>query len=265
MRLYDKRCEIKFITSLSDDTYHLGIVSPEISESCIPGQFLMVRVNDDYEPLLRRPFSIFRTEPKEGIVEIVFEVVGKGTKILSERRSGEFLDVLGPLGKEFKINSKNLILIGGGIGFPPLFFMADFQKSENRNVVFYYGARTKDGIFFEKELGRICNKLIITTEDGSLGEKGLITDVFIKDLETGIIRGEAEVFSCGPTAMSKEISSICKRYNLKSQVSLESVMACGTGLCQGCVVRVENAQKSEYKLVCKDGPVFDSDIIIWED
>ena len=156
--------------------------------------------------------------------------------------------------------------MGGGIGFPPLFFMADFLKDEKKNITFYYGAKRKEEILFEKELQERCTKLILATEDGSLGEKGLVSDVFIKDLDAGIIQSDLEVFSCGPKPMLEKISSICEKFDIKLQVSLENVMACGTGLCQGCAVKIKNSEGDfEYKLVCKDGPVFDSKIILWED
>ncbi len=265
--LYDKKVEIRFINRLSHNTYHFGIKCSEISESCFPGQFVMVKVSENFEPLLRRPFSILKTNPEEGIIEIVFKIVGEGTKILSKRRTGDFLDVLGPLGVKFNISekSKNYVLIGGGIGFPPLFFIADSPNVERKDITFYFGAHSRDGIFFKQELAKMCNKLIISTEDYTLGEKGLITDLFIKDINAGIIGDDVFVFACGPAPMLKKVSSICKKNNIQSQISLESVMACGTGLCQGCAVRIKNTGKYEYKLVCKDGPVFNSDDILWED
>lgn len=267
MVLYDKKGEIRYLNKLSDDIYHLGIKCPEISKNCHPGQFVMIRVSENYDPLLRRPFSILRTISEEGIIEIIFKVVGKGTKILSEKRKWDVLDVLGPLGRGFNFSdgSKNYILIGGGIGFPPLFFMIDFLKNEKKDIIFYYGAKRKEEIFFKMELQKVCAKLVLTTEDGSSGEKGLISDVFIKDLDAGILQSDSEVFSCGPNPMLERISSICERRDLKLQVSLENIMACGTGLCQGCAVKIKKSKDDfEYKLVCKDGPVFDSNIILWE-
>ena len=116
------------------------------------------------------------------------------------------------------------------------------------------------------KLQEVCYNLVLATEDGSMGKRGIISDVFIKDLDAGLLQGDLEVFSCGPKLMLEKIDSICERYGLKLQVSLENAMACGTGLCQGCAVKIKNSKVSyEYKLVCKDGPVFDSKVILWED
>ena len=267
MGFYDINGEIKYLNRLTQNVFHSGIKCPEIAKVCSPGQFVMVRINENYNPLLRRPFSILRTLPIDGIIEIVFKIVGKGTKLLSEKRVGEFIKVIGPLGNGFKYNEecKNFILIGGGIGFPPLFFMVDVLKNENKNISFYYGAKSKDGVFFGDELQKSCKNLIISTEDGSAGKKGLISDLLIGDIESGIFEKKSSVFSCGPNAMLKKVSLMFRKLDVRHQISLETQMACGIGLCQGCAIKVKANNDYEYKLTCKDGPVFNPDEIIWED
>ena len=267
MGFYDINSEIKYLNRLTQNVFHIGIKCPEIAKVCSPGQFVMVRINESYNPLLRRPFSILRTLPIEGIIEIVYKIVGKGTKLLSEKKGGEFIKVIGPLGNGFKYDEEyeNFILIGGGIGFPPLFFMVDVLKNESKKISFYYGAKSKEEILFSNELQKSCRNLIISTEDGSAGKKGLISDLLIRDIESGIIQKKSSVFSCGPPAMLKKVSLMFRKLDVKLQISLESQMACGTGLCQGCATKVKIDNDYGYKLVCKDGPVFNPEEIIWED
>lgn len=267
MGFYDINSEIKYLNKLTQNVFHFGLKCPEIANNCYPGQFVMVRINENYNPLLRRPFSILRSHPKEGILEIVFKIVGKGTKLLSEKRVGEFVKVIGPLGNGFKYDeeSKDIVMAGGGIGFPPLFFMVDVLKNESKNISFYYGAKSKEEIFFGDELQKSCTNLIISTEDGSVGKKGLISDIIIRDIESGRFKIKTSVFSCGPYDMLKNVSLMFRKLDVRHQISLESQMACGTGLCQGCAVKVKTNNDYEYKLTCKDGPVFNSDEIIWED
>ena len=163
MKRYEARAEIIHFDKLSETVFHLKIASPEIAKSCCPGQFVMIKVGNQYNPLLRRPFSILNTTTGDGTFEIVFKVVGKGTKLLSEKKGGDFLNILGPLGNSFNIkdSGENYAFIGGGIGFPPLFFMANIMQ--NKNIIFYYGSKNKNEIFFEKVIQKLCAKLILTT------------------------------------------------------------------------------------------------------
>ena len=146
-----------------------------------------------------------------------------------------------------------------------MFFVSSILRELGKDVLFYYGAGTGDDIFFIREFEERCGRFIKVTEDGSSGRKGLVTDVFAEDAASGLITGDSAVISCGPVPMLRELSRKCERYNLSLEVSLENEMACGMGICQGCAVKVRNGEDFEYKLVCKDGPVFDAAEIIWDE
>lgn len=262
--VYDDTGSIRFVNTLSETVYHIGIDCPGIAACCYPGQFVMVKVDGGYDPLLRRPFSIFRAG--EGIIEIVYKVVGQGTRILSEKGAGSEVGVLGPLGNTFSIREgyEKYVLVNGGIGFPPLSFMAGILRERNKDVVFYYGAGTGDDIFFAPEFEGVCGRFVEVTEDGSSGRKGLVTDAFLDDAASGLIAKDSAVVSCGPLPMLREMSRVCERYGLSLEVSLENEMACGMGICQGCAVKVKNKDDFDYKLVCRDGPVFDAGALLWD-
>ena len=262
--MYDETGGIRFVNMLSETVYHIGIDCPGIAAHCYPGQFVMIKVNSGYDPLLRRPFSIFRAG--EGIIEVVYKVVGQGTRILSEKGAGGEIGVLGPLGNTFSIREgyEKYVLVNGGIGFPPLSFMASILRDRNKDAAFYYGAESVDDIFFAPEFEEVCSRFVRVTEDGSSGRQGLVTDAFSEDAASGLITGDSAVISCGPLPMLREMSRVCGRYGLSLEVSLENEMACGMGICQGCAVKVKNKDEFDYKLVCRDGPVFDAGALLWD-
>ena len=196
---------------------------------------------------LRRPLSIFSVSGKR--IEFLYKVIGKGTKALSELRAGDKLEVLGPLGNPYILKTSNTpLLIAGGTGIASLNFLA---RKLNRAGIIFYGAKKK-AEFVPLELPtRSGWKVRFSTEDGSRGHKGLVT----ADLENYLKENGGKnfvVYACGPNAMLRGISDICKRYKTEGYVSLEEMMACGVGNCQGCPVK----SGSTYKMVCKDGPVF---------
>lgn len=241
-----------------DNYWHLEFESGLIAKNALPGQFVNLRVSDSFEPLLRRPISIHAV--KGAKVKLFYEVVGEGTKVLSQRKPGEFLDVIGPLGNGFDYHlalrakaGKN-ILIAGGMGVAPLFFLAEKIKLTKPLVLI--GAKTKKQILCEQEFTKLGCCVKIATDDGSLGFKGRVTDLL------KIILGQikpAALFSCGPRPMLKAVSEIARENKIKAQLSLEEHMACGIGACLGCVV----ATKTGYQRACKDGPVFSSEELTW--
>jgi len=286
---------------VTENYYKIALSSSRIAQAAKPGQFLQVRVADNYEPLLRRPFSIHRlgyqpqaAKPgKPNTIEILYEVVGKGTQILSQKKRGEYLDIIGPLGNGFNLEPCALdhvpILVAGGMGVAPLIFLADKlaqgrrHKAQAKRLVLI-GAKTKNHILCEKEFQRLGCKVKIATDDGSKGFKGKVSDLLRKILVAGhraqgtglkikrlapcVLYHEPVLYACGPRPMLKEISRISKEYKIPAQVSLEEHMACGIGACLGCVVKAQGtgfrAQgKVEHKRVCKEGPVFDSQEVIW--
>lgn len=241
---------------LSGNYWHLEFESELIAKQAIAGQFVNIKVTDGLEPLLRRPLSIHAVKGKK--IKVIYEILGKGTQVLSTRKPDEFLDIIGPLGNGFdyrcQAKSKEIknILIAGGIGVAPLVFLAE---KLNKPLILI-GARSKKQIICLKEFKALGCELKIATDDGSLGFKGRVTDLF------KIILGQAksaQVFACGPHLMLKTVAAIAGEQNIDAQLSLEAHMACGIGACLGCVV----ATKTGYKTVCKDGPVFSSEELAW--
>jgi dihydroorotate dehydrogenase electron transfer subunit len=243
---------------ISENAFHLKFYSPKIAKSAIPGQFIHIKVSDLHIPLWRRPFSVCRADKRAGIVEIMFDIRGEGTKILSGKKNGDELDIVGPLGKGFNTNGKykTAILVAGGIGVPPIIFLNDRL---NINKIVFIGARNKKTLYGVKELKEKKCKVLTSTDDGNVGYKGFITDLvedYLKSKERNI-----KIFACGPNAMLRTLTRIAKNYNVECEVSLESVMSCATGICQGCPIR---GMDKPYKLVCIEGPVFNSNEIILE-
>lgn len=234
-----------------------SVKAKEITGTARPGQFIEIRVNDDIEPFLRRPISIYNMDKQNGILEFIFQIKGKGTKILSQKREGELIDIIGPLGfGPFKYsNYQKLGIIGGGIGVFPLYELAKSAKSENKNVNIYLGFRNKELVVLENEFKNVSDKLQITTDDGSYAEKGFAIDFLRKDIEDGKIDS---IYACGPVPMLRAVKKLAMEKEIPCQISLEERMACGLGVCLGCAVKTakSTAEEPEYWHVCKAGPVF---------
>jgi len=261
--------------------YKITISCPSMVKDANPGQFIEIKVTDNYEPFLRRPFSIHQVTRSPGHqvtsnIEILYEVVGKGTELLSRIGRGEYLDVIGPLGNGFDyrlpITDYRLpILVAGGMGVAPLVFLAQKLQIHNtqytiHNTLVLIGAKTKAQLLCEKEFKDLGFSVKIATDDGSRGLKGKVTDLLKEALRLTINQKRLTIFSCGPRPMLQEIAALSKRYNIPAWISLEEHMACGMGACFGCAVKtrysIPNTQY-EYKRVCKEGPVFDAKEIIW--
>ena len=234
-----------------------SVQADEIVSTAKPGNFIEIRVNDDIEPFLRRPISIYNMNKENGILEFIFQIKGKGTTILARRNEGELIDIVGPLGfGTFKYSSyENLAIIGGGIGVFPLYELAKSAKNENKNVNTYLGFRNKDLVVLENEFKQVSNQLTITTDDGSYSQKGFAIDFLKKDIEAGKIDS---IYACGPLPMLRAVRELALEKNIPCQISLEERMACGLGVCLGCAVKTAKSSKEapEYWHVCKAGPVF---------
>jgi len=237
--------------------HHLICVgAPGIVAKAKPGQFITVRCGEKL--ILRRPLSIHKSIDSKYLY-LLFKIVGKGTTWLSQRQRGERLDLIGPLGKGFSIEpaSQKLLLAAGGIGIAPLFFLAQKALGEGKSVKLLLGARTNEGLYPQKDLPRGI-EVIITTEDGSEGTKGKLTNVL-----PGYADWADQIYACGPIAMYKVIADQRQqsKINKPVQVSLEVRMGCGIGACFGCSIKTKNGMKQ----VCHDGPVFDLDEVILEE
>lgn len=262
--MIDQHIEIAFNREITSGIFLLGLRSPSLASESRPGQFVMLRVNQGIDPLLRRPFSICGTTDGK-IVLILYKIVGHGTEMLAGRKAEEKLSVMGPLGKGFNLPGKNekAVLVSGGIGIAPLNFLADALK--NDQMEFMSGFDTSGNIISSKEItGRSIN-ISIATDDGSEGYSGMVTGLLDEYLDKDIHEKDSKViYACGPSAMLKKVSSIAAYRRIPCQVSLEALMACGLGACQGCAVKIlPQNDLTLYRHVCKDGPVFPAHIIDW--
>ena len=241
----------------------LWLESPQIAAAAQPGQFLMVYCGE--ETLLRRPLSIHQVESDK--LALLFNVVGKGTRFLAQRQPGENLDLLGPLGNGFSVTpgSKNLLLVAGGIGIAPLYFLADVAAGQKKKVTLIMGASSAVHLLPEGHLthGLLTDGVLPwniniskVTDDGSEGFKGLATHMIVNYIDH-----VEHIFACGPLAMYQTMAHMPELKNKAVQISLEMRMACGLGVCYGCTVKTRKGLKQ----VCKDGPVFDLADIIWEE
>lgn len=239
-----------------------------------PGRFIMLRVGDRYDPLLRRPFAAYVTETMRGkALEIFYAVVGYGTGIMSGMTPDTRLEVLGPLGNGFTIPdpSRRFLIVAGGMGIVPLRGLTHRLIDTNcHNIHVFAGAKTKSHLLFEEELKTREISFHPATDDGSTGYHGFVTDrldrFLAKDLPE---KGNGTVcFACGPSAMLEAVAGIADRYGIPCQVSLESRMACGIGVCLGCAVKLRNHRtpgpdNEYYGRVCVEGPVFESKDLVW--
>lgn len=254
---------------LAGGYYKLSFDSPRKTDDVKPGQFLEVRVSDGLKPFLRKPLSIHSARKQ---IEILYEVVGEGTDLLSKKKPGEVLDIIGPLGNGFdtKLSAKcyplSAILVAGGIGVAPLVALAERiaysveRIADRKKIYVIIGAKTKNQILCDKEFKKLGCSVIVATEDGSIGKRGVVTDLLKSLLNAIRYPLSATIYACGPKPMLEATAKIAAVNKIPCQVLLEEYMACGIGACLGCAVMT----KGGYKMVCKDGPVFNADEIIWE-
>lgn len=257
-----QNCLVLDHQKLNSTYFKLTLASDYISSHGLPGQFVEVRVSNDTDPLLRRPISLNRTDPAKKTFELLYEIVGKGTEVLSKIKIGEELSVLGPLGSGFKIDKKIALLVAGGMGIAPLRFLAEQAIKQTKAVYVFIGAKTHEQVAQEEDFRQMGCQVIVATEDGSAGSKGLITDLLVHFIDTQLSTLDvprSTLFSCGPHAMLKVIAEISQQKKIDAQVSLEAWMACGLGACKGCAIETKNG----YKMVCEDGPVFSAEDIKW--
>jgi dihydroorotate dehydrogenase electron transfer subunit len=263
--------------------FKMALYLGEKQFSVRPGQFLHIQAGDSHDPLLRRPISVHRINAKPNIVELLYKVIGKGTRLMSRRSKGTYLDIIGPLGHGFRVpkGQSNFILVAGGMGVAPLVALADqLATFRKKTITAILGAKSKAWIVCKQQLQEIGANVITVTEDGSSGEKGLATTALQNMIECFDIRKTAQarmpkqsrnlvigayapevgLYACGPHAMLKAVAEIAQYYNIQAQASFEERMACGIGACMGCAIKTQTG----YERVCKEGPVFHLEDIVWE-
>lgn len=245
---------------IKSDIYKYSVKSDKMANQAKPGQFLEIRVTDSIEPFLRRPISIHNVKKDEGIIEFIFQVKGKGTELLAERKEGELIDIIGPLGEgTFNTNGyEKIAIIGGGIGIFPLYELAKQAKKSGKTVNMYLGFRNKDFVILENEYKEVANNFTLATDDGSYGKNGFAIN-FLKD---DISKNPVDcIYACGPLPMLKAVQALAKEKNIPCQLSLEERMGCGMGVCIGCAVKYKTETEDTFKRVCREGPVFDANTV----
>jgi ferredoxin--NADP+ reductase len=238
------------------DVYYYKIAAPLISRKAQPGQFVIIRLHEQGE---RIPLSLADINPVEGTISLIVMAVGKTTSEMSGYKEGdEILDLCGPLGMPTHIEKVgNVVLVGGGFGVAPLYPIARAFKAAGNTVTVIMGARSKDLLIYEQAMQGVCDKVLVTTDDGSKGTKGVVTTALKQELETG---GVGLVMAVGPAIMMRFVCEATKPFNVKTMVSLNPIMIDGTGMCGGCRVSVGG----ETKFACTDGPEFDGHLVDWD-
>ena len=232
----------------------IQVEAPDIATEARPGQFLMVRCGQEYEFMLRRPFSIHQADTETGQVSFLFAIVGRGTTWLSHLEKKAKVDLLGPLGNGFCLEprAKNLLLIAGGIGIAPLVFLSKQALAQGKSVTLLLGATTAKQLYPTNLLPRGI-KYLVATEDGSAGKRGLVTELLPE-----FVNWCHQICACGPVAMYQKLKA---KNKLSIQISLEVRMGCGIGVCYGCSLKMRQG----FRQVCRDGPVFELNDILWDE
>ena len=254
-------------TCIAPDVWRMQVRAPGIAGRTQPGQFVHVRVPGLLHRLLRRPFSICDARPAEGSLTIVYKVVGEGTRALSGIAAGAQLDVIGPLGRGFTIPSEDVraVIVAGGYGAAATYLLA---RRSPRPPVALVGGRTRKDLLLLQEFRDLGCEVRTSTEDGSHGRRGMVTDLLEELLsEPDPQPRTVNIAACGPTPMLKAVAGIARRYGVAAEVSLDEHMCCGVGACFTCVARVRSEHSEsgwEYVRTCLDGPVFPAERIVWD-
>ncbi|MFZ5943033.1 MAG: dihydroorotate dehydrogenase electron transfer subunit [Bacillota bacterium] len=247
------------------DFYYMVLSAPRMAQEAAPGQFVMLNTSDTLDPFLKRPISINRIDQEKGTISLIYQVVGKGTSLLTKKSAGEEIQVIGPLGKGFTWTQqdKTVALVGGGCGIAPLVALAEELVKNGKQVFVLLGSQCKDKLLSEDEFKELGTTVMVATDDGSYGRRGFVTELLEELIQKKRID---QVYCCGPLPMTKAVVKITKKSFIPCQISLEERMGCGIGACIGCVTKVRRQDGTiDYKKVCHDGPVFTSCEVVFDD
>ncbi|MBO6231900.1 MAG: dihydroorotate dehydrogenase electron transfer subunit [Ruminiclostridium sp.] len=243
--------------TLAENIYSFTVRCPEVAELARCGQFVHILAPGF---TLRRPISICGIDREEGTIRFVFVIKGHGTEAIARLNEGDMIDMIAPLGNGFSVQSapadKRVIVVGGGIGVPP---MLETAKNCSK-VTAVLGFRSYGNIILADEFRTVCDSVQICTDDGSVGEKGIVTAPLTRELDKGDV---GAVFACGPLRMLGAVAELTHRYGVFCEVSLEERMGCGVGACVGCVARIRRGGEEKLLRVCKDGPVFNAEEVLF--
>ena len=263
---FDARTEIISNEEVAQDHYLLYCVCPQIAENALPGQFVHVLISSDSGLLLRRPFTIYSIRGTE--ISMLYQVTGEGTAALARLRSGAPIQVLGPLGKAFRIPSylQAAILVGGGAGIASLMLLAAELKKAGVRTLGLVGATSRARLLSVSDLRRIDVETRIATDDGSVGHHGFVTEILNGVLERpqAYALQNPAVYACGPNGMLRAVTELTLAHHTPTQLAMENRMGCALGVCLGCVCPIRTAAgEVEYQRVCTEGPVFNAEDIVW--
>ncbi len=250
----------------------LGIYCPPIANQIKPGQFVMLKVSNNASPLLRRPFSVYKSYPishpegrKRGHLFVVYKKVGRGTQRMTTMRKGQKVSLIGPLGNSFTLpplpSSAHCILIGGGVGIVSLYPLAEALR--DRRCFVFIGGKTREDILGLEDFSKLDCTVFTATEDGSMGFRGTVVELFLSQAKKFKGNEKRHLYACGPAPMLKALAGTVTSKEFICEVSLEARMGCGFGACWGCVVKTKHP-KLPYQRVCQEGPVFRLEDLAWE-
>lgn len=263
--MFQENVQVLWNEKLGTSYYRIGFTCHKGYSTAKPGQFIMLRFPEQIVPLLRRPFSIHRIISTDGGatgLELLYKVVGEGTKKLSRCRQGDILDILGPLGNGFALfdRNKHIAIVAGGIGVAPMLFLASALQTKGVDLsesTVFLGGRSMEDLLCRDDFSRLGINVRITTDDGSAGDQCFVTH----PLEIAMEKRRADIiYACGPLEMLKCVIGIAEKHRVPCQISIEAIMACGLGVCLGCTVE-KKGDSLKYMHACMDGPVFDAGII----
>ena len=247
--MYDEVVTLLENCRINKEYFKLSFRSKKISQDVKPGQFIHLKINSSLDPFLRRPFSYYRVEGDR--IEVLYEMIGHGTSLLASLEKGQAFRVMGPLGREFTrdIGKRKRILVGGGVGVPPLVFLAERYGCDR----FFIGTKSRKEVLPTREIGKFRRRVFYTTEDGSYGKRGLVTRLLEELLQGGSENSDPYfIQTCGPNPMMEKVMKIADRYGVPGEASWDEPMACGVGVCLGCMVQT----KKGWTPSCTEGPVF---------
>ncbi len=254
--MFIAQCKVESVEKLAENIYLLKACSPEIASSIKPGEFCNIKVSESNFPLLRRPFSICDVVGDD--IYFMFSVHGEGTRYLAEKKAGDVLDILAPLGNGFDLEDdyETAVIVAGGIGAAPFPMVTKYLAEKDKEIITFMGGRNESDL---TDYG--MTNLNYSTDDGSKGFHGNVVELLKSKIDDFNL-DEIKVFGCGPNPMLKALKEFCEEKNILCELSTECAMACGFGICQGCPIE-STFNDEKYLLVCKDGPVFNSkDIIV---
>ena len=256
MNYINEIAEVLSNKEIAKNIYSAILKSPKIAKTSKPGQFINILPNKNWEKAMRRPMSLAGTDGNN--IEIIYKVFGEGTRLISNWKNKDRIDNIGPLGNCWKVSKKKPVLIGGGVGIAPIMYLSNYLNKIKQNHICIMGARDSSEHFLEHNPDK---NIILSTDDGSLGIKGNVVDA-LRNIP--LDNQEIHIYSCGPPVMMENIKKYAELNKIDCQVALETIMACGFGICQGCTVeynedsKQEHSYRNKFGLACLDGPVFDA-------